>query len=254
METTIWQEFPQDEVLLLGISNTNNSNIINNFVEENNLTYPILFDPGSPGGVQGGNTYQVYYLPNDGSPYPRDFIVDQSGIIQYANNEIDTEWMLIVLNDLLSGGDIEIEFPFQENWNMIGLPINVSNSDYQFLFPDAVENTLFSFTDGGYAQETQLIPGTGYWLRFLSDGLSFIAGQSIDELPIELSEGWNMISGISETISVSSINDPDQLIIEGTIFGFSGGYEPAEIIEPGNGYWLRSSGNGEIFFHSALTR
>ena len=118
--------------------------------------------------------------------------------------------MLIVLNDLLSGGEIEIEFPFQENWNMIGLPINVSNSDYQFLFPNAVENTLFSFTDGGYAQETQLIPGTGYWLRFSSEGLSFIAGQSIDELPIELSEGWNMISGISETISVSSINDPDQ--------------------------------------------
>ena len=26
----------------------------------------------------------------------------------------------------------------------------------------------------------------------------------------------------------------------------NGGYEPVEIIEPGNGYWLRSSGNGEI--------
>ena len=103
METTIWQEFPQDEVLLLGISNTNNSNIINNFVEENNLTYPILFDPGSPGGVQGGNTYQVYYLPNDGSPYPRDFIVDQEGVLQYANNEIDTEWMLYVLDELTGG-------------------------------------------------------------------------------------------------------------------------------------------------------
>ena len=65
-------------------------------------------------------------------------------------------------------------------------------------------------------------------------------------LPIELSEGWNMITGISETVWVSSIIDPNQLIIEGTIFGFNGGYEPVEIIEPGNGYWLRSSGNGEI--------
>ena len=134
---------------------------------------------------------------------------------------------------------------------MIGISINVSNSDYQFLFPNAVENTLFSFINGGYAQETQLIPGPGYWLRFQSDGLSSISGQSIDELPIELSEGWNMISGISETVSVSSIIDPDQLIIEGTIFGFNGGYEPAEIIEPGNGYWLRSSGNGEIIIESA---
>ena len=60
-----------------------------------------------------------------------------------------------------------------------------------------------------------------------------------------------MISGISETVSVSSIIDSDQLIIEGTIFGFNGGYEPVEIIEPGNGYWLRSSGNGEIIIESA---
>ena len=246
METTIWQTYPQEDVLLLGISNTNNPNIIGNFIEENNLTYPILFDPGSSGGVQGGQTYDIYYLPNDGSPYPRDFIVDQNGVIQYANNEIDTEWMLVILNELLSESEIEIEFPFQGNWNMIGLPVNVSNSDYQWLFPNAVENTLFSFSDGGYAQGTQIIPGTGYWLRFQSDGLLFITGQSIDVLPIELSEGWNMISGISETVEVSSIIDPNQLIIEGTIFGFNGGYESVEVIEPGNGYWLRSNGNGEI--------
>ena len=101
METAIWQNFNQSEVLFLGISNTSNQNIINNFIEENSLTYPILFDPGSPGGVQGGDTYDLYYMPNDGSPYPRDFIINQDGIIAYANNEIDTEWMLSVINDLL---------------------------------------------------------------------------------------------------------------------------------------------------------
>ena len=101
METAIWQNFNQNEVLFVGISNTDNQNIISNFVEENSLTYPILFDSGSPGGVQGGNTYDLYYMPNDGSPYPRDFIINQDGIIAYANNEIDTEWMLSVINDLL---------------------------------------------------------------------------------------------------------------------------------------------------------
>ena len=80
METTIWQTYPQDEVIVVGIINTSNQNQINNFIEENSLTFPILFDPGSPGGVQGGDTYNDYYLPNDGSPYPRDFIVDQEGI------------------------------------------------------------------------------------------------------------------------------------------------------------------------------
>jgi len=103
METLIWQSFPQDEVIVLGIINTSNQNMINTFVEENSLTFPIVFDPGSSGGVQGGDTYDLYYLPNNGSPYPRDFIVDQEGLLRYANNEIDTELMLYVLNELVGG-------------------------------------------------------------------------------------------------------------------------------------------------------
>ena len=102
METALWLNFNHDQVQMVGISNTNNQNIISNFVEENGLTFPILFDSGSSGGVQGGDTYDLYYMPNDGSPYPRDFVIDQEGIIAYANNEIDTEWMLSIIYDLLN--------------------------------------------------------------------------------------------------------------------------------------------------------
>ena len=114
METTIWQEYQGDGVIMVGIINTSNQNQIDNFVEENSLTFPIIFDPGSPGGPQGGYTYNEYYLPNDGSPYPRDFIVDQEGILQYANNEIDTEWMIWVLDELTGDnqeilGDINVD-------------------------------------------------------------------------------------------------------------------------------------------------
>jgi len=103
METTIWQEYQEDDIIMLGIINTSNQSLIEGFIEENSITFPILFDPGSPGGVQGGDTYDDYYMPNDGSPYPRDFIVDQEGILQYANNEIDTEWMMYVLDELTGG-------------------------------------------------------------------------------------------------------------------------------------------------------
>ena len=102
METALWLNFNHNEIQMVGIANTNNSSVISDFVEENSLTFPILYDSGSPGGVQGGDTYDLYYLPNDGSPYPRDFIIDQTGIIAYANNEIDTEWMLSVIYDLLN--------------------------------------------------------------------------------------------------------------------------------------------------------
>ena len=105
METAIWQSFNHNDVVVVGISNTNNQNVINNFVAENSLSFPILFDSGSSGGVQGGNTYDLYYMPNDGSPYPRDFVINQEGLISYANNEIDTAWMLSVIYDLLSNNE-----------------------------------------------------------------------------------------------------------------------------------------------------
>jgi len=101
METAIWQNFNQEDVILVGISNTNSGSVISNFVEENGLTFPILYDSGSSGGVQGGDTYDLYYMPNDGSPYPRDFVINQEGIIVYANNEIDTEWMIYEINNLI---------------------------------------------------------------------------------------------------------------------------------------------------------
>ena len=101
METLIWQSYPQNEVIVVGIINTSNQGMINTFVEENSISFPIVYDPGSSGGVQGGDTYDLYYLPNNGSPYPRDFIIDQEGIFKYTNNEIDTELMLYVLNELV---------------------------------------------------------------------------------------------------------------------------------------------------------
>jgi len=105
METALWLNFNQENVQMVGISNTNNQNTISNFIQENSLTFPILYDSGSSGGVQGGDIYDLYYMPNDGSPYPRDFIIDQDGVIAYANNEIDTEWMLYVLGELLNTFD-----------------------------------------------------------------------------------------------------------------------------------------------------
>ena len=106
-ETSIWQTFPQDSVLVLGVTSVN-QNQITQFVSETGITYPIIQDESTGGGFGGfgGEVYDDYYIPNQGSPYPRDFIVDQNGTLVYANNEIDTEYMIYILNELLSGEDL----------------------------------------------------------------------------------------------------------------------------------------------------
>ena len=155
LETSIWQAYQDDGVQFIGVSNTNNQNIINNFVNENSLSFPILYDTGSPGGVQGGDVYNLYYMPNDGSPYPRDFIIDQNGIIAYANNEIDTAWMLSVLNDLLFENNFNLGDINQDNYinildviNLLNFILNVENPDnVQFSLSDLNEDLVINILD-----------------------------------------------------------------------------------------------------------
>ena len=133
---------------------------------------------------------------------------------------------------------------FDYGWNMIGLPLIPGNNSVGFLFPASAENSLFTYLEGGYIEETHLMPGTGYWLRFNSEGSVFMEGELTEQLTLTVNEGWNLISGISFAVIVAEIES--ELIIEGSIFGYDEEYYEPQILEPGNAYWLRSSGDGEI--------
>jgi len=142
METSIWQEYQNEGLIVIGISNTMN---IGNFVDENSLTFPILFDPGSNGGVDGGHTYDLYYLPNDGSPYPRDFIVNSEGILEYANNEIDMEWMIYIIENLLGLSDLIGDINGDENLNILDIVL-ITN----LILSDSLYNEIADLNqDGG---------------------------------------------------------------------------------------------------------
>ena len=140
---------------------------------------------------------------------------------------------------------IHIPFAYENGWTTVGLPLIVSNSNYQHVFPDAIDNTLFSF-DGGYTLETELENGEGYWIRFAQSGYTNFIGYELEEVTISLIEGWNMISGVSEVTTIHTISDPYELVIPNTIYIFDSGYYLVNEFEPGHGYWLRSTGYGDI--------
>ena len=146
-----------------------------------------------------------------------------------------------------NNNEMTVIIEYAADWNIIGLPLFVDNSNYMILFPESVEGTLYSFS-GGYVQESELIAGTGYWLRLLQSGTTLITGEPTYGLTVFLNTNWNLISGPSFPISAADIYDPQNLIIPGTIYEFEGGYVNVNELIPGNGYWLRSSGEGEISF------
>ncbi len=165
-----------------------------------------------------------------GEPYPID------------PDEVDKWWEVDT-----SGVDINT------GWNLIGLPLDVSDDDYKSLYPNAMDGTLFSF-NGSYNPQTDLQGGTGYWLRFPAEETVDIIGLPIDELTIELTTGWNMISGLSEVVPLESVQqDPEGILMAGTLYEFVGAYNPSTELEPGKGYWIRANADGQISMSAAVS-
>ena len=147
----------------------------------------------------------------------------------------------------------EIFVDYLSDWNIIGLPMDTEETNFEILFPEAIENTLFSFGPNGYIQEMDLVTGKGYWLRFSNENTTTISGSYLESLTIPLQEDWNLVSGLTAEYYLSDIHDPDALIVPLTLFGFgSSGYYATETLEPGHGYWIRSYGAGEISLGGSL--
>ena len=182
-----------------------------------------------------------------------------------STNEIETErtWKIAEYQDGLPNPFVldstlarRIWYPqpnlsveYSGGWNMVGLPLIVTDNNYLIQFPNSIEGTLYSF-NSNYQNETNLENGSGYWLRFNGNNFNVFAGESMTELSFMLNEGWNMITGLDMPIQVENIIDNEGIIIDGTIYGFNGGYQEVDAIETGRGYWVRTNNSGSIILIS----
>ena len=164
----------------------------------------------------------------------------------------------IIVSDMQSGLFVltynsGLSTEYSQGWNLVGLPTEVDDNHYLSLFPDAVEGTLYNYGWEYYVPPSELVHGDGYWLRFENGGINFFSGDPLQELTVSIQQGWNLFSGIGFSVGESSILDPNGFIIPGTIYGFNETYFNTDTIEPGYGYWLRSSGEGEITLSSSAS-
>ncbi len=130
-------------------------------------------------------------------------------------------------------------------WNLVGLPYIPLNLHYQSIFPNALDNSLFKY-NGGYTAAELMETCKGYWLKNSQTESIVISGQPIEDCIISLSQGWNMISGISQNIALVDVGDPGNIIVPGSLYGYEDGYMESDTIVSGNGYWINSLTDGEI--------
>ena len=71
------------------------------------------------------------------------------------------------------------------------------------------------------------------------------------QIVISVTEGWNMISSLPNSVNVDDIQDPNGVIPTNGIYGYEdGSYTAPSVLSPGEGYWLRALGDGEITLNS----
>jgi hypothetical protein len=69
------------------------------------------------------------------------------------------------------------EVDHSQNWNLVGLPLEVEDSNYQTLFPESTEGTLYSYNGEQYVLGEELQMGNGYWIHFENEGTTDTKGK-----------------------------------------------------------------------------
>ena len=101
METSLWQTYRDQGLVVLGVSDESIPTI-EQFVNDQGLTFPVLRD-------NRGSVYNQYSISGGLSPYPRDYIIDRDGVVRYTNTEYDVRTMELIIEGLLEYHQTGIE-------------------------------------------------------------------------------------------------------------------------------------------------
>ena len=156
-------------------------------------------------------------------------------------------------SDNISIGQLQVQYNFEiqsgfnltQGWNMLSLPVDVTNNYYLTLFPNAVEGTLYGYS-GSYVSVDTIKNCKGYWLKFPGTETVEVNGSDRTECVVDLAAGWNMIGGPDCTVSLNDVIDPGGILIPGTLYGYSGSYVPASSFAPTKGYWIKTNSAGTV--------
>jgi aminopeptidase N len=141
---------------------------------------------------------------------------------------------------------------YNPNWNMVSVPLVVDDFRKNIIFPAAASNA-FAYENGYFGKDTLAI-GKGYWLKFSSDTLLYLAGNPIDRDTIDVQPGWNMIGSITLPINTISIIQVPPGNVISDYYGYSGAYYKAGVIDPAKGYWVKIAQAGKLILNSSIRK
>lgn len=135
-------------------------------------------------------------------------------------------------------------------WNIISVSLLSSNMNGEVLFPTAVSS--FYTYNNGYVQIDLLENSKGYWVKFNYIQNINIVGNLVNSDQVLVSQGWNLIGVYNYPICVNNIiTNPPNILIS-PFYGYNSGYQLADSLLPGKGYWIKANSNGAIQWNTEV--
>ncbi|MBI3193930.1 MAG: hypothetical protein HYZ34_05590, partial [Ignavibacteriae bacterium] len=151
---------------------------------------------------------------------------------------------------------LTIQTEIHNGWNLLSLPLTVGDGKISTLFGNGLN--AFVYTSSGYIPVDSVENGTGFWIKLSTDtGTTYLGIEGTERTTdtITVSEGWNLIGSISDTVQSNMIVQiPDSNIVS-DYFRFDGSYIQSNSIAPMKGYWVKVKSDGVLLLSSTeLTR
>lgn len=208
-------------------------------------------------------TYNAYVQAKwlDGNAGPGDWVKETIDLKAYAGDTATIRFRLaagtgttwdgwfvddIVIRD--EGIPVTANIQVNSGWNMVSVPLKVQDRFVKSVFPSSA-STAFGYQKG-YTQDDTLELATGYWVKFDSaETFELEAPLNRRDTAIIVS-GWNMIGAIGSVIDSSAVVASPSGIVQSSYFMFdNSAYVPAQTLQPGKGYWVKSSQNGKLIMN-----
>ena len=145
-------------------------------------------------------------------------------------------------------GTVSLEVQTNRLWNIVSLPLTVTDSTAQTLFPQATSGAFCYIPDIGYQKSDTLHHGIGYWMKFDSSRTQTIDGLPITTNTIDVKRGWNLIGSITPSVPVTTILHEPTGLTTGNFYEFINGYRTVDTLAQGKGYWVKASIDGRLIF------
>jgi hypothetical protein len=118
------------------------------------------------------------------------------------------------------------------------------------VFPTANGGTAFAFDGSAYTVRDTLVAGSGYWTKLPASLSQVIWGNPLPSLNVPVAAGWNLVGSVDHPVAA-----PSDGIIESFFYEFTAsGYAPVATLQPGRGYWVKTSAAGTISIGPAPAR